>query len=238
MDPAADKSEARKQADENAAAQTAATRTPREIVVEARQAPADAVAGAVRPMESLIVGEEAVTRMVVPHAFVLTLDNGQRYAFRAGVQPVPDRLAGHWYLKAHGVEPFDGISPNHTILRQAEDEELRAKRSAEDAEIAARRAKEDRDEMAALETERQANVAARTEKGAVDSGTRSLDGTAVGSQANIEVAAARAEEDRVLRERRAAEDASSTPDVGGIEARSSEDANVAARRAAMDARRP
>ncbi len=39
-------------------------------------------------------------------AFELTLDNGEKKQFRAGLQSVPDELVDHWFVQAH-VAPDD-----------------------------------------------------------------------------------------------------------------------------------
>lgn len=40
--------------------------------------------------------------------FELTLDDGEKKQFKAGLQTVPDELVDHWFIQAH-VAPSDEI---------------------------------------------------------------------------------------------------------------------------------
>ena len=46
-------------------------------------------------------------------AFELTLDNGEKKQFRAGLQTIPEDLAGHWFVQAH-VAPDDDEGDSET----------------------------------------------------------------------------------------------------------------------------
>lgn len=45
-------------------------------------------------------------------AFELTLDNGEKKQFRAGLQSVPEELADHWFVQAHVAPDDDADSEN------------------------------------------------------------------------------------------------------------------------------
>lgn len=47
------------------------------------------------------------TTMVFPKKVRLTLDTYNYVDFDAGIQEVPDEIADHWYLKAHGVQKHE-----------------------------------------------------------------------------------------------------------------------------------
>lgn len=46
-------------------------------------------------------------------AFELTLDNGEKKQFRAGLQTVPEELVDHWFVQAH-VAPDDDEDDSET----------------------------------------------------------------------------------------------------------------------------
>lgn len=50
--------------------------------------------------------EEMVT-VVVPHRFMLTLDNRQTRTYEAGVQEMRVSHASHWWSQAQGVKVYD-----------------------------------------------------------------------------------------------------------------------------------
>lgn len=63
---------------------------------------------------------EATVTMVFPRDVVLTQDGTmQRFLFRQGVQEVPESMAGHPYLVAHGVRKHDKPRPQPLTLTPA-----------------------------------------------------------------------------------------------------------------------
>jgi len=55
-------------------------------------------------------GEGTVT-MVFPRTVILQDTDHKKYTFPAGTSEVPERLADHWYLAAHGVVPYAKPEP-------------------------------------------------------------------------------------------------------------------------------
>lgn len=57
---------------------------------------------------------EDVTQALVTKAFTLNTDDKRRIRFPVGVRRVPKALMDHWYVKAHGVQPYEmrGASPD------------------------------------------------------------------------------------------------------------------------------
>lgn len=47
-----------------------------------------------------------MAKLNLASAFELTLDNGEKKAFKAGLQTVPEELVDHWFVQAH-VAPDD-----------------------------------------------------------------------------------------------------------------------------------
>jgi len=61
------------------------------------------VHGTLPPQDAFTPGEPAVI-MVFPRRTVLSIDGtNKKICYEPGVHNVPERLADHWYLKAHGV---------------------------------------------------------------------------------------------------------------------------------------
>ena len=49
------------------------------------------------------VVDEFTTKVIVPHAFKLTQDNGIEVHYHAGIQLMPNEHFAHWFTRAQGV---------------------------------------------------------------------------------------------------------------------------------------
>jgi hypothetical protein len=50
--------------------------------------------------------EDELVTVVVPKAFMLTLDDHTPIAYAAGTQEMPVSHAAHWFARAHGVKVY------------------------------------------------------------------------------------------------------------------------------------
>lgn len=55
------------------------------------------------PTQSMQAAEEGTVTMIFKKPVRLTLDDNSQVHFPAGASEVPESLADHWYLRAHGV---------------------------------------------------------------------------------------------------------------------------------------
>jgi hypothetical protein len=70
--------------------------------------------GTAQPFEVLGDGEKTVT-MVFPRPVLLTDNDGTKVAFHAGVQEVPEHLAGHEWLRRNGVTGYNAPAAKEAI---------------------------------------------------------------------------------------------------------------------------
>ena len=63
-------------------------------------------------------------KMNFPRAFDLTLDDGEKVHFKAGMQNVPADLASHWFVKAMAEPDIDDADDDGMALLLAMAEEL------------------------------------------------------------------------------------------------------------------
>jgi hypothetical protein len=79
------------------------------------------VAAAALTPEQAAQGHRTIT-MEFPEAVTLTVDWGKKIEYPKGAHEVPEYLAGHFFLKAHGVRPYNRPFVGGQIVEPTADE--------------------------------------------------------------------------------------------------------------------
>lgn len=88
-----------------AAAQRAAAQAKQTV------GPGNEPGAALSPDQAFLKEDEGTVAMIFKKEIVLTDDNHKRVRFPVGLVNVPEHLADHWYLAAHGVVRADSVRP-------------------------------------------------------------------------------------------------------------------------------